>query len=123
MPDIKQAIMLEAQLRHIIGKLQHQIKNAVMSAPNPDAQTTPHGYAIVSLRSIRSNHTILSADYYLPQAQAAAVFGRIQSCKTVTDLQKRLLEMIQTESVTIGRNTTPLHPATIQVLQDVLASA
>ena len=71
--------------------------------------------AVVSLKSL--NQMNLSAEHYIPQAQAKVVRRKLEGAKSFTDLYNRLDEMVSTGIVRFsGTDTCKLNTNTLAVL-------
>lgn len=71
--------------------------------------------AVVRLRAL--NQMNLSAEHYIPQAQAKVVHRKLAGAKTITDLHSRLEEMVSTGVVRFnGTDTCKLNNKTLGIL-------
>ena len=71
--------------------------------------------AVVSLKSL--NQMNLSAEHYIPQAQAKVVRRKLEGAKSFTDLYNRLDEMVSTGIARFsGTDTCKLNTNTLAVL-------
>lgn len=112
--DLKAA---ELTIKNMINLIKNDIRTNIYEHPDPDVKTISESPAIciVSLKHVKQ-HNNLSAEYYMPKAQAEMVYGYLSNAKTLTDLSDKINNLITNGYVIKDKTKYALHPNTISVL-------
>ena len=106
-----QALQQETMLHQALEETKEGPMKGVLLLPTEDGPIC----AVVSLKSL--NQMNLSAEHYIPQAQAKVVRRKLEGAKSFTDLYNRLDEMVSTGIVRFsGTDTCKLNTNTLAVL-------
>ena len=112
--DLKAA---ELTIKNMIDLIKNDIRTNISEHPDPDIKTISESPAIciVSLKHVKQ-HNNLSAEYYIPKAQAEMVYEYLSNAKTLTDLSDKINNLVMNGYVIKDKTKYALHPNTISVL-------
>ena len=113
---LKQIIEAEDSFLKMIDELKKRIVTEIEETPIEGVQKVNSIISIVSFSAL-SKGTILTAEYYISDAQARYVNDALKSVSTAASFVKKLQEMIDKKSVILKGTKYPLNDQTIEILK------
>lgn len=115
----------ERSMQETVEELKHEIFNRIAmttALPGTSVEQSTMKMGTVQFRSLGPNLD-LSPETYFPKAQAEEVLRKISSCNTVTDIMRRLREMVSTRRIKWDGCSVTLNQNTLQVLREYIEEA
>ena len=113
---LKQIIEAENSFSKVIDELKKSIVTEIEETPIEGVQKINSIISIVSFSAL-SKGTILTAEYYISDAQAHYINDALKSVSTAASFIKKLQEMIDKKSVILKGIKYPLNEQTIEILK------
>lgn len=115
----------ERAIQESIEKLKQEIFNRIAETdplPGTSVEQGPMKMGTVQFSSLGANLD-LSPETYFPKVQAEEVLRKIAPCNTVTDIMRRLREMVSARRIRWEGHSITLNQNTLQVLQEYVEEA
>lgn len=125
MNRLKEIIAHEMAIQASVEELKQEIFNRIAETNPLPGTSIEHGaikMGTVQFSSLGANLD-LSPETYFPKAQAEEVLRKISHCNTVTDIMRRLREMVSTRRIKWEGHSVTLNQNTLQVLQEYIEEA
>lgn len=117
MDSLDEILELERKIAALVENVKRACAEEVLDADMIGVKKTGNGSCIISLSTIRDNGLILSAEYYLQEAQAGYISQALKNTNSVSEFQTKIRTMCENKYVKIGQNRHLLNPNTVEVLK------
>lgn len=118
---LKKEQALQSKINALFEEVIEEIYNTILTTEmvGVQQQTSDFSCATVSFTAL-STSSILSAEYYIPKAQADLIKIVLNKSKSLTRLKNDIANIVEKKTVKINSYTYPINDTTIKILKNYL---